>query len=410
MQRVDVGIVGGGVAGCALGGALARDGLDVLVLERTTHFQDRVRGEWMAPWGVAEAKRLGVYEALMAAGGHHLKRHVAYDELVSPADAEAGTMPIDQLHPGSPGPLCLEHVRIQASLLELARESGARVLRGASDVRVTAGAAPSLRYRHSAVETEVACRWIVAADGRSSAVRRQLGIELLEDPIDHLIAGLLIDETEGWPDDLQAMGKVGDIAYLVFPQGHGKIRLYADFDLSGRARFAGNDGAQKLLEAFRMDCVPRSEFIANARPIGPCRSYPSQDARVETPMVEGVALIGDAAGYNDPIIGQGLSISLRDARWVHELLTSGEPWRTELFVPYAEERAERMRRLRLAARYITRLYARFDERGVRRRQHAFAALKQKPELGMVQLAAFSGPESVPDEYFEPGFMNQLFGS
>ena len=34
--------------------------LDMLgmVLERELEFRDRVRGEWLAPWGVAEARRL----------------------------------------------------------------------------------------------------------------------------------------------------------------------------------------------------------------------------------------------------------------------------------------------------------------------------------------------------------------
>ena len=35
---------------------------------------------------------------------------------------------------------------------------------------------------------------------------------------------------------------------------------------------------------------------------------------------EGVILIGDAAGWNDPIIGQGLAISMRDARLVSQIL------------------------------------------------------------------------------------------
>ena len=39
-----------------------------------------------------------------------------------------------------------------------------------------------------------------AADGRSSSVRRQLGIPLIEDPVDHLIAGLLIAHADGWPE------------------------------------------------------------------------------------------------------------------------------------------------------------------------------------------------------------------
>ena len=45
----DVVIVGAGVAGGALAARLARDGLTVLVLERTRVHVDRIRGEWLAP-------------------------------------------------------------------------------------------------------------------------------------------------------------------------------------------------------------------------------------------------------------------------------------------------------------------------------------------------------------------------
>ena len=60
MKTADVVVVGAGVAGAALGTVLARDGLDVVVLERQTRYRDKVRGEFLAPWGVAELDRLGL--------------------------------------------------------------------------------------------------------------------------------------------------------------------------------------------------------------------------------------------------------------------------------------------------------------------------------------------------------------
>jgi 2-polyprenyl-6-methoxyphenol hydroxylase-like FAD-dependent oxidoreductase len=60
----DIITVGGGLGGAALAKAMAEHGVRVLVLERETQFKDRVRGEFMAPWGVAEARELGVEELL----------------------------------------------------------------------------------------------------------------------------------------------------------------------------------------------------------------------------------------------------------------------------------------------------------------------------------------------------------
>jgi 2-polyprenyl-6-methoxyphenol hydroxylase-like FAD-dependent oxidoreductase len=61
-------IVGGGIGGGALATVLARNGIEVVVLERETSYPDRVRGEFVAPWGVAELKRLGLLDLLYARG------------------------------------------------------------------------------------------------------------------------------------------------------------------------------------------------------------------------------------------------------------------------------------------------------------------------------------------------------
>ncbi|TDJ40789.1 MAG: FAD-dependent monooxygenase [Gammaproteobacteria bacterium] len=410
MESFDVAIVGGGLGGSALGGYLARAGLDVVVLERLTAFSDRVRGEWMAPWGAAELKKLGLYERFITNGGHHLATHIAYDELLTPDEAEARAFSFGGLHPDVPGPLCMEHVAMQDEALAQAIEAGVDVRRGVSKVEVTAGEQPRVLFEHDGARCEAACRLIVGADGRTSAVRRQLGIRMEEAPIDHLIAGLLVDGAEGWPEDLQTIGKCGDIHYLVFPQGGGKIRIYADYAYSGAARFNGDEGAQELLAAFDMEPVPHSDAVANARPIGPCRSFPSQDAWVDEPCVEGAVLIGDAAGYNDPILGQGLSMTLRDARMVGELMTQNDAWRTSLFEPYVDERRERLRRLRYLASFVTTLNARFGPEDLERRAVAFQRMADNPTLGMVYLAAFTGPESLPAECFTEDFYASVFGT
>jgi flavin-dependent dehydrogenase len=85
----DVVIVGGGIAGSGLATMLARAGKSVLVLEKTVAYRDLVRGEWIAPWGVVEAKRTGLYDALAAANNHHLTLHIEYGGGIEPAEAEA---------------------------------------------------------------------------------------------------------------------------------------------------------------------------------------------------------------------------------------------------------------------------------------------------------------------------------
>jgi flavin-dependent dehydrogenase len=62
----DIAVVGGGLGGSALAKAMAERGARVLVLERERLFRDRVRGEYLSPWGVAEAQFIGLEDALRA--------------------------------------------------------------------------------------------------------------------------------------------------------------------------------------------------------------------------------------------------------------------------------------------------------------------------------------------------------
>src|SRR5438093_5351425 len=71
-RAFDIVTVGGGLGGAALARAMAERGARVLVLERERRFTDRVRGEALLPWGVAEARALGLDDVLRAAGAHEL--------------------------------------------------------------------------------------------------------------------------------------------------------------------------------------------------------------------------------------------------------------------------------------------------------------------------------------------------
>jgi 2-polyprenyl-6-methoxyphenol hydroxylase-like FAD-dependent oxidoreductase len=72
-EMLDLVVVGGGLAGAAVALAMVQRGARVVVLERETRFRDRVRGEGMSPWGVAEAKRLGIDRLMVEAGGRELR-------------------------------------------------------------------------------------------------------------------------------------------------------------------------------------------------------------------------------------------------------------------------------------------------------------------------------------------------
>jgi len=119
-----------------------------------------------------------------------------------------------------------------------------------------------------------------------------------------------------------------------------------------------------------------------------------------------VVLIGDAAGWNDPIVGLGLSITYRDVRIVSDIL-AGADWSMAAFAPYAEERSERMRRLRLAASVTSTLDAEFGEAAKARRRRHFERTAMDPSLGAYGLAIMGGPDMAPPEIFTEAFRERV---
>ena len=179
----------------------------------------------------------------------------------------------------------------------------------------------------------------------------------------------------------------------------GGVRLYLLHDIAQKGRFAGPDRQAEFLAAFGFRCIPGSEMFRAARPAGPCAFYPMNDSWTDQPYAAGVVLIGDAAGWNDPIIGQGLAIALRDVRIVTDLLRSGSDWSAAAFVDYGEERWKRMRRLRVAAQVRTDLATTFTPAGAARRRAYNALWRTDPVLGGPQLISVLGPENVPAASF-----------
>ena len=399
----DVVIVGGGIAGSSLAYALASEGRSVTVLESSVEYQDRVRGESMLPWGVKEARSLGVEQILLDAGAHVTPAWMQY---IAGVD-EPAAIPMSMMIEGIPGTLNMRHPDACQALIDAAAAAGATVVRGVHDVKLSAGGDVSITYAtdHAA---EVHAQLVVGADGRSSTVRRQAGISLQRDHPINYIAGLLVDGLAGIPDDHDVLAADGDLLLLMFHQGGGRARLYLCPGRSGQHRFAGPDAVARFLAAWRnRGCYPLSGSVAAGSPAGPCATYPGDDTWTDTPFADRVVLVGDAAGHNDPIVGQGLSISMRDARIVRDLILAGARQPAD-FAPYGRERSDRMRTLRLIADVVSVTFAEdADNRMARRAFLGEKMASMDPEVFPLLVGFMTGPETVPDHVVHPEILDRI---
>ncbi len=398
----DVAIVGGGIAGSALAYALASQGRSVTVLESSTEYEDRVRGECMMPWGVNEARNLGVEQILLDAGAHVAPLWMQY----FPGGGEPTIAPMAGMVEGIPGSLNLRHPDACQALVDAAAAAGATVVRGVHEVKLSVEQDVSITYTADGAG-EVHARLVVGADGRSSTVRRQAGITLQRDDPINYIAGLLVDGLSGIPDDHDVMIGDGDELMLMFHQGGGRARLYVAVGRSGQRRFAGPDAAAQFMAAWRPGCYPLSELVSAGTPAGPCATYPGDDTWTDTPFADRVVLIGDAAGHNDPIVGQGLSIAMRDARIVRDAILDGARAPTD-FAEYGRERSERMRKLRLIADVVSVTFTEDADNRMARRTFVGERMASMDDEVFPLLAGFiTGPETVPGHLVHQGVLDQI---
>jgi 2-polyprenyl-6-methoxyphenol hydroxylase-like FAD-dependent oxidoreductase len=377
--------------------------LGVTVLEATAEYEDRVRGESMHAWGLKEARELGVEDVMLAAGAHITPVWKQYTEGVG----EAGEIPVSMMVDGIPGTLNLRHPVACQALVDAAAGAGATVVRGARDIKLSGGGKPTVSYAVNGTPGEVQAQLVVGADGRASTVRRQAGIELeRQEPLNY-IAGLLVDGLDGVPDDFDVIAGEGDLFFVMFHQGNGRARVYLCPGLSGQHRFSGRQGTEQFLASCALSSVPWSEQVCAATPAGPCATYPGDDSWTDAPYADGVVLVGDAAGYNDPIIGQGLSIAVRDARTVRDLVLEGA--RTPAaFTPYGDERFERMRRLRFVADILSVSQAEdADNRAARRAYVGEKMATMDPEFFPLIVGSFAGPEIIPDALIDPSLLDRI---
>jgi 2-polyprenyl-6-methoxyphenol hydroxylase-like FAD-dependent oxidoreductase len=221
------------------------------------------------------------------------------------------------------------------------------------------------------------------------------------------MGGLLVERFPDWPIEDMTIGTEDDVTFYVFPARE-HMRLYLCYSLEKRRRFAGPHGAKNFLKAFNLRCLPQGEIFANAKPAGPCQGYPNADTWIDEPMKPGVVLIGDAAGHNDTAIGQGVSIAWRDVRLVADALTSNQQWTPEIFVAYARERRQWMRRLRITAQEFSKFRCEYTDEARERRRIAMSRIAANPTLALPFTIALRGPDAFPEETYSPSVWRRLY--
>lgn len=388
MMRVhDIVTVGGGIGGSSFAKAMAERGYRVLIVERETRFKDRVRGEFVFPWGVAEAIELGVLDTLIAVGAHQPAwwQDYAGSNAQPPRDFALQT-------PQRVRALAMYHPRMQEALLAAAVAAGAEIRRGVRVTDVELGSKPVVSLDGDGGRESVAARLVVGADGRASLMRKWCGFDSRADLPGNIIAGVLVEHAAASADtSICLINSYAARMVLYFPQAGGAGRAYLVSRADGGVRLHGDTGFERFIEECVNSGLP-ADLLAGAHQAGPLATFDGAESWVDHPYNRGCALIGDAAATSDPTWGQGLSLTLRDARALRDALLATEDWDAAGHA-YASEHASYYGRVRTAESWYTQLFLEPGPRADALRARVFPQLSS--DASPLPDTLIAGPDLAP---------------
>lgn len=310
MSRASVIVVGGGPAGASTAFGLARNGVDVLLLDRAHFPRDKPCAEYLSPEAARPLHEMGALAAIEAAGPAHLLgmrvRAPGGDVIHGEFAAAHGFRGFRDRG------LALRRTVLDAIVLDCARAAGARVMEGErveSLLRDARGAVCGVSTLDAAgSRREHRATFVVGADGLRSIVARRAGL------FHH----------RRWPrrvaviahaTNVTGMGRFGEMhverdGYAGLADvGNGVTNVAVVVPFANAGALRGD--ALGFLRAWidrKPHLAPRlrgARFPEAARVTGP---FASHARRAWAP---GMALVGDAADFFDPFTGEGIFAALR---------------------------------------------------------------------------------------------------
>ena len=306
-ESCDLLVVGGGPAGAAAAIRGAAAGLSVVVCDKASFPRDKTCGDGLTTTALRLLERLGLDPST-------IDRWEPVAEVVmrSPSGRVVQLpLPTDGLYAA-----VAPRATLDAALLDVAARAGAEIRQGA--------ALESLRSTAAGVEATVegeriAARYVIAADGMYSTVRRLTGVDGPHLGEWHAFRQYYtgVADRRLWvffePDLLPGYA-------WVFPVAGGRANV--GFGVPRRPGVSVRPMAGQWRDLLARPAL--REVLGDAQPEGHHRAWPIPADLGRAPLSSGrVLFTGDAAGATDPMTGEGIAQALLTGILAAEAIAAG---------------------------------------------------------------------------------------
>jgi flavin-dependent dehydrogenase len=315
VTRPDVIVVGAGPAGAATAILLSERGRHVLVVDRATFPRPKLCGEYLSPESARILDRLGVLKAIDASGAAPLAgmRITAPDGTV----LEARYRALGGRQPYHGHAMALSRSVLDATLVDRLRalpvdlREGVRV----TDLLIEGDRVVGVELSDGAGRREtVRAPLVVGADGRASVVAHRLGCRHPH-PLQRIALATYVTGVPECRDVGEIFVDPPDYAILN-PLTPDRINMSLVVPLAHARPWTGR---LATFFASRVKQLPHlARRVAGAECLAPIEAMGPLAYRVTVPAHGGVMLVGDAAGFYDPLTGEGVFSALRGAELAAE--------------------------------------------------------------------------------------------